>query len=187
MGFIGTVISTERSNDAGAPRVIVKILRDGLDPLTFEMIAAPGDDSLPLPSDFCGAHEVDASGGFVAGGFTDSKNAGIALDGEKRIYSRDAAGVIHADVHLKNDGAIAITNDVGSISLAADGALSITNGPGSISMATDGTVNINGATISPIGDVKSATGVSLSFHTTAGSPTAPSGPVSPTGLPIPTP
>lgn len=69
--------------------------------------------------------------------------------------------------------------------LKNDGSIMIENGAGHIRMATDGTVTINGATIPLSGDVITAGGVSLDTHVHQGSPSAPSGPVSNTGAPVP--
>lgn len=68
--------------------------------------------------------------------------------------------------------------------LKNDGSIMIENGAGHIRMAADGTVTINGATIPVSGDVISAASVSLNNHVHVGSPSAPSGPVSNTGVPV---
>jgi hypothetical protein len=69
-------------------------------------------------------------------GFTDTKNAGVAERGEKRLYSRDASGAPVAAVWLKSDGSILITNSSGSFLMAASGD-----------------VIINGVTIKANGDI----------------------------------
>lgn len=68
--------------------------------------------------------------------------------------------------------------------LKNDGSIMIENGAGHIRMAADGTVTINGAIIPVSGDVISAASVSLNNHVHVGSPSAPSGPVSNTGVPV---
>lgn len=88
----------------------------------------------------------------------DFKNNGVRL--------RNREGTQFA--WLKNDGSIFIENPAGHIRLEANG-----------------TVKINGATITAGGDVITAGGISLSNHIHLGSPTAPNGPVSDTGKPIP--
>jgi hypothetical protein len=69
-----------------------------------------------------------------------------------------------------------------NLSLAnSDTDLILTAGSSVIRMKPDGTIDMNGATITPAGDVVSATGVSLSNHLHTGNLGAP------TGAPIPTP
>jgi len=172
-GFIGRVLSAVRSSDNGPPRVLVKIGRWGaVDSPEFEMVSAPGDDAPPLPADFAGAFAVERSAGFVAGGFTDSKNAGIAANGEKRIYGRDSDGAVRCAVYLQADGSVEISNSSGTVTLKPDGS-----------------VDANGATISPQGAVTTANLVDVDNHMhLAGSLVAPpgGGPVTgTTGAPIP--
>lgn len=69
--------------------------------------------------------------------------------------------------------------------LKRDGSIFIENGAGHIRMAPNGVVTINGATIPLSGDVITASGISLDTHIHQGSPTAPSGPISNTGAPVP--
>jgi len=52
--------------------------------------------------------------------------------------------------------------------LKNDGSIAVENAAGHIRIAADGTVTINGATITPAGDVVSAAGVSLSTHVHGG-------------------
>jgi phage baseplate assembly protein gpV len=83
-----------------------------------------------------------------------------AQPGEKRIYARDGEG-----------------NEVAEIWLKGSGEIVISNGSAEATLGADGTVTVNGAEITPAGDVVSATGISLSTHThtsaAAGSPTSP--------------
>lgn len=48
--------------------------------------------------------------------------------------------------------------------LKNDGSIRVANGAGYINIAPDGTVTINGAVITPAGDVKTAAGISLNTH-----------------------
>ena len=52
--------------------------------------------------------------------------------------------------------------------LKNDGSIAVENGAGHIRIAVDGTVTINGAMITPSGDVISSTGISLDNHRTSG-------------------
>ncbi|KKK61825.1 hypothetical protein LCGC14_3010450, partial [marine sediment metagenome] len=84
----------------------------------------------------------------AAVGYLDTKNPGIAVSGEKRLYGRDENGAIVSSVHLKRDGSI-----------------SMSTGAGSFEMRADGTVIINGLEISPNGEIKTAAGIVLGTHT----------------------
>ena len=74
--------------------------------------------------------------------------------------------------------------------LKNDNTIVIENGSGHIRMAANGTVTINGVTIdvaslvTTTNDVIAGT-VHLKTHTHVGSPTAPTGPISNTGTPVP--
>ena len=70
---------------------------------------------------------------------------------------------------FQNNG-IRLRNEAGDqfAWLKNDGSIAVENAAGHIRIAADGTVTINGATITPAGDVVSATGVSLSTHVHGG-------------------
>jgi hypothetical protein len=97
-------------------------------------------------------------------GYLDPKNEQKAAAGEKRIYSRDGGG-----------------NTVVELWLKADGSALLSNGTGAIELKPDGEIDLNGATITPEGDIISKSGISLDNHTHTGNLG------SPTSAPIPTP
>jgi len=70
---------------------------------------------------------------------------------------------------FQNNG-IRLRNEAGDqfAWLKNDGSIAVENAAGHIRIAADGTVTINGATITPAGDVVSATGISLSTHAHGG-------------------
>lgn len=70
---------------------------------------------------------------------------------------------------FQNNG-IRLRNEAGDqfAWLKNDGSIAVENAAGHIRIAADGTVTINGATITPAGDVVSATGISLSTHVHGG-------------------
>jgi len=70
---------------------------------------------------------------------------------------------------FQNNG-IRLRNETGDqfAWLKNDGSIAVENAAGHIRIAADGTVTINGATITPAGDVVSATGISLSAHVHGG-------------------
>ena len=104
--------------------------------LSGEHFSDPGDDSQPLAGDYAVTVSVQRSGGEVCTGYIDTRNAQTAGPGEKRLYSRSAGGSQVAEVWLRNEGTVRVTN-----------------GSGSLILSPDGTVNINGVTISPTGVV----------------------------------
>jgi hypothetical protein len=54
-------------------------------------------------------------------GTNDVLSESVTAEGEVQIYSRDAEGVKQADILLKSDGSIKLTNASGSFELKADG------------------------------------------------------------------
>lgn len=179
-GMVASVISFFRSLVGGVQRETVKGDPDGGFPITFEHTSSPGDDSPPLGSDSLTGIEIAGEGHFAAIGYTDPLNEGVALQGEKRIYSRDENGAVVSSVHLKRDGRVEVQNALGGFILTKDGGLEVVattiklgNGIGSMELNALGFWTINGVSFPPSGDVISATGISLSFHlTTAVTPGA---------------
>lgn len=234
MGFLGKVLSSVRVTRGGVNVTDVKVdPSGGAGEITIEHMGAPGDDSLPLDSDRVVGIPTGGTGRVVAGGYADTENEGVAVKGEKRLYSRDSEGDVRATLYLKKDGtieienagvtvrledggaveinngsvtvkleesgaveveasdAIEVRNESGDFSLSADGALeanvttlSIGNGAGTMSLDASGTWDFNGATIDPAGAVATALGRDLDTHLHIGSPTAPVGPISNTGVPV---
>lgn len=128
-----------------------------------DRVQPAGDDSRPLPDDDGYAEQWGNSGRWVSLGYFDYDNK-IASPGEKRIYGRDADGVVTGHVYLMNDGTIEIKNDGVSYTLKPDGTTIETNGSGTKTMLPDGTVNINGFIINPDGSASSP--VSMTAPTT---------------------
>lgn len=176
MGFVADIIAVKRRLRRGISHLDVKILRDiRTAPITATHVGPPGDDSFPLITDRSVNVPLQQTGRVAAVAYFDTLNAGKALLGEKRFYSRTAAGAIIAEVWLRATGAVEITNAAGSIKLGADGAveavtpagsfgmnaagvlsaavtsLSIGNTLGSMSLDVAGVWTINGVTIDPAG------------------------------------
>ena len=99
----------------------VKIAPGGEEIITAEHFSSPGDDSPPLPFDFCVTIFTLEAGGEAAIGYTDTKNLGAAGAGEKRIYARNNSGSSVVDFWLKSDGSIKAKNQNGSFELQANG------------------------------------------------------------------
>ena len=97
-----------------------------LDLTTCDWYSGAGDDSPPLPMDSVAIIQTSEGGRFAAVSCDDGLPK-TALAGEKRIYSRNAAGAIMATVHLKGTGEIEIVQGEGIASVVIDptGAISL--------------------------------------------------------------
>lgn len=71
-------------------------------------------------------------------------------------------------VWLKNDNSISMDNGVAKFNVLPDGTTLMQNGAGMFQLLADGSFLINGLTITPDGDVITATGISLNTHRTLG-------------------
>ncbi|WP_432783735.1 Gp138 family membrane-puncturing spike protein [Pseudomonas corrugata] len=71
-------------------------------------------------------------------------------------------------VWLKNDNSISMDNGVARFNVLADGTTLMQNGAGSFQLLADGSFLINGLTITPDGNVITATGVNLNLHIHSG-------------------
>jgi len=60
-------------------------------------------------------------------GTNDVISESVTAEGEVQIYSRDAEGVKQADILIKADGSIKLTNTKGSFELKADGTCEASN------------------------------------------------------------
>lgn len=146
MGRIGRLLSFVRGQRHGAKLSDVKFDPGGGANRTGEHFSAPGDDSVPLPGDWLAVLPVGRR--TVAVGYIDPKSAQEAGPGDKRIYARDpSTGAATVSAWLKSDGSAIIANSAGTFELQPSGAFVI-----------------NGVTITPTGDVITATGVSLNGH-----------------------
>lgn len=181
MGLISKVLSYTRIAERfGAKVSDVKHDPGGGANETGEHFQAANQDAVPLPGDYLLTVSVQRTGGQAVVGFIDPKQEQTAEPGEYRAYARDGDGAQVVQLHLKADGTAVIDNENGSITLLASGVVNI-NG---FIINTDGSaespVSVTAPTIDGTSSVQAA-GKELVDHTHAGSPTAPSGPVSPTG------
>jgi len=149
MGRIGEVQSFED----GA----VKVDPGGGDLLTADHFAPVGDDSPPLAGDFAALEESAGAGAEQATGYSDDTEK-KAAPGEKRVYARDAAGEVVAELWLKGDGSIEITSiksgsevTINGVTIDQDGNIStpgdVEIGPAGLSLLTH--VHISGGSGSP--------------------------------------
>lgn len=170
MGRTAEVRRVERATDAGGFGVDLVCDPGGGRSVTVPFYTTPGVDALPLPGDTVALEDTSGMGCEMGVGTGDTRNAGTAATGEVRLYARDAAGNVKAELWLKGDGSAVFANALGRIELGANG-----------------TVTINGVTIDPAGNIVTtgevtakaatpATAVNLSTHlhgTGVGPTTAP--------------
>ena len=153
----------------------------GGDNHTSEIYAPLGEDAQPLSTDYCITVSTPGSGKRAVIGWVDPKNQNTSKAGAKRQYSRNATGKIVAEFILDNDGTVNMKNNKGDFTMSPNGDVNINgviiDANGNIS--TNG--NIDGDTVSGSTDVVGG-GKSMIGHVHVGSPTAPVGPVSPTGV-----
>lgn len=107
MSRIENVLDSTRvdDNDEGAKCLEVKA--DAIDTVQLPQFSAPGDDSRPLPGDKA---LIDEEAEAIVG-YADTKNAGVALPGEKRTYARSEDGTVVGHVYLRRDGTIELELD----------------------------------------------------------------------------
>jgi hypothetical protein len=159
MSRVAYLLSFDRVIEDGAHGADVKCDPDGGNIVTAPHFADPGDDSAPLPGDYVALDESSGSGGEHATGYADVRNAGKAGPGEKRLYARKADGAPIAELWLKADGSVVISNAVGTFEMSPNGDFDIKGG----------TIALNGVTIGKDGTIETAgdmvvKGLSFSQH-----------------------
>ena len=151
---------------------------------SYQHFAGSGDDSQPLTTDFLVAVDTEREGAAVAVGYHDPVNAGIALPGEQRSYSRDPATglVVGATIHTA-DGSIVSSNAGGSITLSPDGTMTVDANVAIVLNCDDVRIgNLAGQAVARVGDLVSVTIPPL-LSSAPGSPCIPVPPtaITPTG------
>lgn len=116
---IKEIFNTTLSNGA-------KVLGFGVDfqGTTHQAIATgiAGIDAKPILKDNVVTMKQENSGNQpIVIGANDVISESVTAEGEVQIYSRDAEGVKQADILIKADGSIKLTNAKGSFELKADG------------------------------------------------------------------
>ncbi len=96
-----------RAVEQGDEGPLTKVDLGGDDIQLAEHFADCGDDSAPLLDDFAALAESPETGGLQVTGYHDGTER-KAQAGEKRIYSRNAAGEVVAEIWLHADGSIDI-------------------------------------------------------------------------------
>jgi len=145
MGMIARVKRFFRAENSVGAKVNEAVVDPGGGAnLTAEVFQPAGDDAQPLPTDYAILLEFLRTGSVGVVGYADPLNVHISEEGEKRIYSRDSAGAIKAEVYLKKDGVIEAKNANGTIKIFTDGQIKVSNANGSIDMVAAGDITING-------------------------------------------
>jgi len=91
-------------------------------------VGIAGIDAKPILQDNAITIKQESSGSQpLVIGTNDVFNTSITQNGEIQIYSRNADGVKQADILVKTDGSITLTNAAGSFTLRADGTCETSN------------------------------------------------------------
>src|SRR6478735_4008369 len=104
----GIVQLFERVVKDGVPLVEVQVDAGGGELLTLEHVDSCGEDSPPLAGDHVAISESTGEGAARTAGYADLKNPGVALAGEKRLFSRQPDGSVAGFIWIHGDGLIEI-------------------------------------------------------------------------------
>lgn len=137
-GVVGRILSSVWRVIGGVSITDVKMDPGGGPNVTAEHFQPAGDDSPALPGDYGYASPGPQAGRYAVVGYVDAYNAPVAVPGEKRIYARNAAGVIVGACWLKGDGTIVTENDLGRTELRPDGSHLMINAEGHYELRADG-------------------------------------------------
>lgn len=148
MGFITEITAVEQNERNGVEFRQLKVNAEATWALTVEQFSSAGDDSPPMTGDYAATTSLTRKGGQAAVGYIDPKLTPVSNPGEKRVYSRDANGAEVAQLYLKNDGSVQLSNSAGSFQLLSNGNL-----------------NLNGVIIDPSGTITLPNGIVLNTHT----------------------
>jgi len=123
--------------------------------VTAEQFGPAGDDSAPMAGDTVAIMEIGENGRSIIVGSIDVVNVPKAAAGEKRFYSRGALSVPMAEIWLKKDGTVVISNLAGKVELSATGGLKASNNLGAIDLQSTGGVTVSNTlgkiALSPVG------------------------------------
>lgn len=169
-------IAEVKSFDRGSDGANVTVDPGGGALLTAAWFEGSGDDSQPLPGDFVALDESTGAGTAQTTGAFDPVNAGQALPGEKRLYSRKADGSVVGEVWLKNDGSLSLksfgANPITMTFEPASGAVTLLVGTLDIQADTIKLGKGAGKQVACVGDLVAVTVPQL-LSTTPGNPVVP--------------
>ena len=137
----GIVQLFERVVIDGVPLVEVQVDAGGGELLTLEHVDSCGNDAPPLPGDSAAIGESSGEGAARSAGYADTKNEGVALAGEKRIYGRAPDGSVAGFVWFHGDGLVEIKGlaagekyKIGKVLIDAEGNITT---PGEITVKSE--------------------------------------------------
>ena len=104
---VGQSIGPYRGSPVDLRLLQVQLLGDS--PETVVWYNGTGEDTAPVNGDLVVV--FDLGGGFKITMGTKDQIVAAVSDGEKKVYSRDAAGVVVATMYLKDDGTIQVDCD----------------------------------------------------------------------------
>jgi hypothetical protein len=102
--LIADVLQFFRGEDGDAQVAYSKGDLGGEDIVTAQHFQPTGFDGQPLPGDYMVLVPGPEAGTFIAIGYLDPKNAGVAREGDLRLYVRDGEGDVQGELHLTQDG-----------------------------------------------------------------------------------
>lgn len=102
MGQQGEVIGFDRRVEEGAQVAFTKVDAGGGDVEEAQHLDSPGEDTQPLPGDFCSFEALGKSGTKHATGYHDAKTEQKAGPGEHRTYARDSSGNTVVEMWLQS-------------------------------------------------------------------------------------
>lgn len=159
----GLVQSFERvTTEDGTELVEVTIDAGGGELLVLEHVAECGEDAPPLAGDYAAIGDSTGQGAVRSAGYTDTKNAGVALGGEKRTYGRAPDGTLAGFIWIHGNGLIEL------VGLASGQAYKI----GKVMIDADGNITTPGEVTAKAGTPASV-GLSTHLHDSGTGPTAP--------------
>jgi len=160
MGRIAKLLSFVRVTRNGAKISDVKINPGGNANTTAEHYSNIGEDAFPLNTDYVVDIDIKRSGGSVVVGYLDPINIPKALQGDKRIYSRQTNdGTSIAEVWLKNDGVIVVSNANGTITMETNGDVKINGGKIAIGNGSAELLDLIEQILIAIEDIKTNTSI----------------------------
>ena len=139
---------TDRGGDS-----VAEIIADrgAGDNVTADLYQDAGTDSQPLSDDWLAVLQIVGTGKGAVVGVVDPKNAQKAAPGEKRLYSRDGSGQEIAEIWIRNDGAVYLSNEACEFNLEPSGEIRGENDSGYFSLRPDGIFDVNGSLFEPGG------------------------------------
>ncbi|MCP4568029.1 MAG: hypothetical protein GY841_10665 [FCB group bacterium] len=153
MGRVGNILGIGQNAAEGDHTTDIKLDIGGGQNITAPQATPAGIDSTPLETDIAVTSSAPGDSGQNVVGYVDKKNA--SKNDGVYLYARSAAGVPVADIWIKTDGSVVVTNTTTTIETSAAGNIEISNAVGSF-------------VIDPIGNITIGSGLGSITMTPAG-------------------